>query len=688
MKTKNVIAIIGQLLVGSCLLATPSIISSFDPQSGSSDARLSKVYIRPETSDRYFVSYACDPANVPFTPNIVATVEDPPKTIKYGSNVGFLFSTEDTTIHRIKNGFSGSHFNYPTLASSIYPTIVDRDGTTGSNPQLGWIETKNGKTTRGVLNLGLASANKNDQLLTVPSVHYDRIPNDSRLLDPNASGLSSAEKTKRGNLLMNPWSFIYYGVQSQHVLSGSGDTVLSFSHTEHANDARNRLSDQTANYRSKIGYDFPWGYWAKMTTLPHYSLNLYESRTLDGDCGPSVYPSWTYSIDDLHNWFYLETEYEVYLYQNLFESNKTHVTQNMTYDEWQNGSWASEYFTFLKGDNVRTITPYYFRVKAYNDSTSWYDDTVEVFNQVGDYNWLDAAYSAYVTYAFSPIDASSGLASGTIDYGPCVWPTSGYFNSAGTTRTSEGVSFPSSVIVDDITSGNKYVYVAYYDRTWPRGNKVARALISGSGQTSTVGPFYNWSGTYDSFGNPEFNTPSVPSINMNGTMTSLRTWLDSQNYIPGYPRKDSVNFAHLDVFKEFMKTPAPTPSPNLSLSDSGPMSIAKVKGQSNLFVSVQGVTGSKFAIRVSNNLVDWSSPIYLNNIVMNDISLAGSHAEFLSLDGLSNTEIDLNNFFVIMTPYKDGRELPLGDALPNTDPNYGKVSYNQVLRYRLGLTVN
>ena len=244
------------------------------------------------------------------------------------------------------------------------------------------------------------------------------------------------------------------------------------------------------------------------------------------------------------------------------------------------------------------------------------EDCVQDF-AVGQTCW--ASYSAFVTIAATPFNENTDWGAGDpgqlwASYGPVVWPRKGYRKldaARGWVKVNDwngltGVQHPSSFIHDG------FIYLFYLEEN--EGVMVARANVASSGLPGYFHVFRQGSG---------FTEPALPA---------------------GFDQDHIENFLHL---------PGPT-NGTLILDDPGVnrFSVARIRGtgDEDLFLGVETYLtasgGTGVALRVSPNLTSWSE-----REVAFETTASASSLYSIPLDntGTTNSEVDLNDFYVVGT---------------------------------------
>ena len=192
------------------------------------------------------------------------------------------------------------------------------------------------------------------------------------------------------------------------------------------------------------------------------------------------------------------------------------------------------------------------------------------------------------------------------DLGPALWPSNGLIDSLGN-KTSWGLRHPSSIIAND------YIYIYYMDTSSSleigrqSGFKVARVHTD-----STLIPY-----AYQCYYNGKWSQ-------------SLPKDFQKENLLSFKSAKGGKSSKITETFNGVR------------------FSVAKVKGEDFYIAVEQNMDEgfSKVILRTSTNLIDWSDPIMtLHNSQLDSYDF--SYPIFLDKSGWSNTEIDLDDFFVL-----------------------------------------
>ena len=290
-------------------------------------------------------------------------------------------------------------------------------------------------------------------------------------------------------------------------------------------------------------------------------------------------------------------------YQGVFSAHRyNHPTQNSIIISYTHGENKNE----RKGSKFyqNTILPY--RLVDQNDPNTFagYDS-----NGVYSDDWQ--SYFGFVNLSWLPNNLSTDWGHEYFwDQGPIAWPSAGYVTSRDIqgVRTSNGLRHPSSII------SGAYVYIYYWDTSIGNeegrksGVKVVRALLSEAEQANKYEIYYN--------GNWQ---PSLPS---GFNPTNMLDFVDDQG-----PKSTNI-LANTETIR---------------------FSVAKVSGD-NYFIGVEEYIENgrnKVALRTSYNLLDWSD----RQIVVSDAPTWSDgilhYPIFLNANGWTNTEVDIDNFFII-----------------------------------------
>ncbi len=238
------------------------------------------------------------------------------------------------------------------------------------------------------------------------------------------------------------------------------------------------------------------------------------------------------------------------------------------------------------------------------------------------------AYNAMISAAWIPNNSQSnwGQQFFANELGPIVWPSTGYVTKGGVKCTS-GLRHPSSIIAGD------YVYIFYVD-SGPFGSnipaeegrsegiKVVRAPVAQALDAHSYTVYYR-----DVAGN--------------------ESWLPSLPY--GFTKETMLDFVSV-------KGPKSTDimGDTKDVSDEIRFSVAKVRN-ANYFIGVEeymDLTDAKkykVALRFSNDLVHWTNRSLIVTTADNWSTTNMNYPIFLSKDGWSNTDIDIDDFYLLGT---------------------------------------
>ncbi len=262
------------------------------------------------------------------------------------------------------------------------------------------------------------------------------------------------------------------------------------------------------------------------------------------------------------------------------------------------------------------------------------------------------------------------------EIGPIAWPSTGYVTTNGVKCTS-GLKHPSSIIADG------YVYVFFSDggafgsnvpdeEGRHEGIKVIRAPVSDALNPRSYKVYYR-----DTAGN-ELWVPSLPA---------------------GFTKETMLNFISV-------KGPKSTDIMNdqKSISQEIRFSVAKVKDK-NYYIGVEEYIDLadkqkfKVALRFSRDLIHWADRALVVYTAAGWDETRMNYPIFLSKDGWSNTEIDIDDFYILGTEVGWGDfvnrihiqntpaqstvaymmnitgELPVSSVFPNPNNGFFKLSY-------------
>lgn len=222
------------------------------------------------------------------------------------------------------------------------------------------------------------------------------------------------------------------------------------------------------------------------------------------------------------------------------------------------------------------------------------------------------SYFGFLNGNWIPYDANHDWGNQYLnDLGPIAWPSAGYVNS-NNTQASAGLRHPSSIVYGNYI----YIYVCDESRDGTGGVKLIRCMLS-----NLLNPLF------------------------------YETWSEIKGWIPSLPNGFSKNTCASYFAKRGpMNTPV-FPNERNTVK----FTIAKFKN-TNQFIGVEQYNDdydnnrAKLAFRFSSDLIHWSKRIdFYTNSTLKWSELPLKYPIFLSSDGTSNTDIDLNDFFVIGT---------------------------------------
>jgi hypothetical protein len=247
----------------------------------------------------------------------------------------------------------------------------------------------------------------------------------------------------------------------------------------------------------------------------------------------------------------------------------------------------------------------------------------------------NGCYFAFVSAATIPYTNKTGYGHNPqwTDYGPIVWPSQGYISSDGTMKIANGPRHPHAII-----AGN-YAYVFYQDFYYTNGldglynrdvgdrrggMKVIRALLPNVQPGSWYAYFEPAGSSAGDFTEPAL--PGVPGFSVPGPRA---TPLFTNMTDPNHGNYEGLSFA-----------------------------VAQVKGQ-NLYVGVEEYADygleapvmcpgkMRVALRTSADLVHWSARIPLYDGCQDYANFTLNLPEFVDASSTSNTQIDLNDFYIV-----------------------------------------
>lgn len=276
--------------------------------------------------------------------------------------------------------------------------------------------------------------------------------------------------------------------------------------------------------------------------------------------------------------------------------------------------------------------------KAMCDGNTLYPSSVHpykpIYNEqsyacpdIGDF-WPTMAGFVCASWVYNNVSNNYGQAYFDHDMGPITWPSNGYNQPDNINRAGVGVGLPSSIMYGG------YMYVFYHDhgpmdltgephvaREHGRGEgiKVVRAPISECLNPSAYRAYYK---------------------DPNGV----------EHWVPSLPA--GFNKDNMDVFWS-EKGPKCTDVTNDvdDLYDHKRFSVAHIANSNPAcFISVEtyavrNTSTWKTALRYSTDLVNWSTDFPIETNIYDNIKL--NYPVLCDFDSWSNTEIDINNFFVV-----------------------------------------
>lgn len=244
------------------------------------------------------------------------------------------------------------------------------------------------------------------------------------------------------------------------------------------------------------------------------------------------------------------------------------------------------------------------------------------------------AYNAMISAAWIPNNKGTNWGQDFFknELGPIVWPSTGYVTKNGVKCTS-GLKHPSSII------HNGYIYV-YFTDGGPFGGNIAHEegrregvkVVRAKTDSALIPEAYQI--FYKSPSGEEHWLPALPEGFTKETMLDFVT-------VRGSKSSDLMNDTK-GLFQEVR------------------FSVAKVTN-SEYFAGVEEYIdirdGRKFkvAIRLSKDLVNWSEPLLQVDEARSWESTQMNYPIFLNKNGWNNTEIDLNDFYILGTTSLPGR---------------------------------
>ena len=239
-----------------------------------------------------------------------------------------------------------------------------------------------------------------------------------------------------------------------------------------------------------------------------------------------------------------------------------------------------------------------------------------------------SAYFAMVSAVWTPNNENTNWGQKGYDHdlGPILCPSAGYVAQDNSNAT-EGLLQPSSIINGD------YIYIFIWDKGAlgnakrhegkSKGIKVVRTTIANSTNPSLYEVYYK---------------------SLNGVV----------QWLPSLP----IGFTK-ETMLQYLKTPGPKSTSILTDEISGNtqafrFAVAKVKNKDYFIGCEEYIDNSDserhhIALRFSYNLIDWSPRKKIIETSKNWDASRMNYPIFLSADGWTNTEIDLNDFYLIGT---------------------------------------
>jgi hypothetical protein len=233
-----------------------------------------------------------------------------------------------------------------------------------------------------------------------------------------------------------------------------------------------------------------------------------------------------------------------------------------------------------------------------------------------------------ISAAWTPMDANQPFFQNEL--GPIAWPSNGYTTAAGVKCTA-GLRHPASIVEGD------YVYVFYtdagpYATNIPdeegrrEGIKVIRASLDSALDPRSYHAFYKDSSGRDTW---------IPALPKGFTKENMLSFVSVRGPKTTDIMRDSDNVSQEIRF-----------------------SAAKVRN-AGYYIGVEQYidrTDSqkyKVALRFSSDLANWSERYLVVYTAANWNKSRMNYPIFLSNDGTSNTEIDINDFYILGTGYTE-----------------------------------
>jgi hypothetical protein len=263
----------------------------------------------------------------------------------------------------------------------------------------------------------------------------------------------------------------------------------------------------------------------------------------------------------------------------------------------------------------------------------------------------NGCYFAFVSAATIPYTQKTGYGHKPqwTDHGPIVWPSRGYVSPGNITLTCDppptptlkvanGPRHPHAIIVGE------FVYVFYVDSFYTTGSDGLYNLDVGDrrggmkvirAQLPNVGPG-NWYAYYEPEGAAgDFTEPALPGSDFS---------IPGPRATPLFPNNKDRNPKNLKY--------------DHGNYEGFSFAVAQVRGQ-NLYVGVEqyqdwGLEGPlmcegkmRVALRTSTDILHWSNRIPLYDGCQDYANFALNLPEFVDASSTSNTQIDLNDFYIV-----------------------------------------
>ena len=285
------------------------------------------------------------------------------------------------------------------------------------------------------------------------------------------------------------------------------------------------------------------------------------------------------------------------------------------------------------------------------------------------------AYYAMVSAIWTPCEQSNnwGQKGYNNDLGPIIWPSVGYV-APDNSSASEGFLQPSSIVAGD----SLYIYVWDKGPASPlvggregrtRGIKLIRVAIADCLDPSRYEVYYK-----DPHGKVQW-LPSLPA---------------------GFKKENMLQYVRV----EGPKSTDILPDEISGNTEAFRFSVAQVKGQ-HYFVGceeyvddndrVHGRSRHHIALRFSNDLVNWSARKKIIETSDNWDASSLNYPILLDAEGRSNTEIDLNNFYVVgvhsQSPFSSSVNMLNVQYTPNASPFAALMTFSS-LSFSSGISGN